>query len=97
MKYDLKFTDRANKDYYELKDNPGRASVFKQVSKALDYLKENPRHPSLNTHKYEELSRHYEREIFEAYAQNNTAGAYRIFFFYSGKKEITIIAITPHP
>jgi hypothetical protein len=42
--------------------------------------------------------------MFEAYAQNNTPGAYRIFWHYgpdeaSGKKRIpiiTIIAITRH-
>ena len=40
----------------------------------------------------------------EAYAQNNTTGAYRIFFCYmkeesGGKKQavISVIAITPHP
>jgi len=37
-------------------------------------------------------------EVFEAYAENNTPAAYRIFW-YSGpeKKQITIVAITPHP
>jgi hypothetical protein len=44
-------------------------------------------------------------KVFEAYAQNNTPGAYRIFWQYGpdeakGKKRIPIIivvAITPHP
>jgi hypothetical protein len=44
-------------------------------------------------------------KIFEAYAQNKTPGAYRIFWHYGpdeimGKKRtpvITIVAITPHP
>ena len=37
-------------------------------------------------------------DIFESYAQNNTPGAYRVFWFYGpGKKEITVVAITPHP
>jgi hypothetical protein len=44
-------------------------------------------------------------EVFEAYAQNETPGAYRVFFLYGpdrteGKKRIavlTIIAITPYP
>jgi hypothetical protein len=43
--------------------------------------------------------------VFEAYAQNQTPGAYRVFFMYGpdrveGKKRtavLTIIAITPHP
>ncbi|MCH2547738.1 MAG: hypothetical protein MK052_09040 [Alphaproteobacteria bacterium] len=38
------------------------------------------------------------KEVFEAYAENKTPGAYRIFWFYGpDKKEITIVAITPHP
>jgi len=37
-------------------------------------------------------------EIFEAYAENKTAAAYRIFWNYGpGKNVITIIAVTPHP
>ncbi len=37
-------------------------------------------------------------EIFEAYAENNTPAAYRIFWYYGpNKKEITILATTPHP
>ena len=44
-------------------------------------------------------------EVFEAYAQNKTPGAYRVFFIYGphegeGKKRvaiITIVAVTPHP
>ena len=36
--------------------------------------------------------------VFEAYAENQTPGAYRIFWCYGpDKKQITIIAITPHP
>jgi hypothetical protein len=37
-------------------------------------------------------------EVFEAYAENNTPGAYRIFWVYGpGKDVITILAITAHP
>jgi hypothetical protein len=54
-------------------------------------------HPGLKTHKFSSLSGPSGEEIFEAYAENNTPAAYRIFWFYGpGKKEITIIAITPH-
>jgi len=65
----------------------------------------NLRHPSLATHKYESLEGPNGEEVFEAYAQNQTPGAYRVFFVYGpdrteGKKRIpvlTIVAITPHP
>jgi hypothetical protein len=39
-----------------------------------------------------------DEEVFEAYAENNTPGAYRIFWHYGPDKNmITIVAITPHP
>jgi len=82
----------------------GKASkaegLFKQVKKAIDLLANNPRHPSLHTHKYNDIDNPYDpsQPVFEAYAQNKTPGAYRIFWCYGPKKaDITIIAITPHP
>ncbi|MCE5278825.1 MAG: hypothetical protein ABFD92_10870 [Planctomycetaceae bacterium] len=74
--------------------------LFKQVVKTLQLLASNPRHPGLATHAYECLSHPYRAgdKVFEAYAQNRTSGAYRIFWCYGPDKgQITIIAITPHP
>lgn len=74
--------------------------LFKQVVKCLDLLSSNPRHPGLHTHEFDSLPHPYspEYKVFEAYAQNNTPGAYRIFWCYGpSRTEITIIAITPHP
>jgi hypothetical protein len=74
--------------------------LFKQVDKCLEFLQSNPRHPALNTHEYSSLKHPYEtnQKVFEAYAQNRTLGAYRVFWCYGpGKNKITIIAITPHP
>ena len=74
------------------------------MKKALCYLETNPRHPSLETHEYKSLEGPNKEKVYEAYAQNNTPGAYRIFFCYmkeesGGKKQavISVIAITPHP
>lgn len=74
--------------------------LFKQVYKTINLLKSNPRHPSLNTHEYDSIENPYnlKEKIFEAYMQNNTPGAYRVFWCYGPKqKQITILAITPHP
>ena len=74
--------------------------LFKQVRKAIALLQSNPRHPGLQTHEYHSLTHPYDpaAKVFEAYAQNKTPGAYRIFWCYGPeKKDITIIAITPHP
>ena len=95
--FELEYSDEANKQYFSLEDNPSKRNVFNQVKKALDYLAINPRHKSLQTHKHYQKSFQYRFEVFEAYAQNDTPGAYRIFFYYSGKNNITILTITPHP
>ena len=74
--------------------------LFKQVVKCIELLQSNPRHPGLNTHEYHSIENPYDAhtKVFEAYAQNRTPGAYRIFWCYGPEKgEITIIAITPHP
>ena len=74
--------------------------LFRQVHKTIKFLGQNPKHPSLQTHEYDSITNPYDpsQKVFEAYAQNKTPGAYRVFWCYGpNKKEITIIAITPHP
>lgn len=98
MSFALRFTNQADNDLTHIEDNPGLAKRLKSVRKALGYLQANPRHPGLNTHKYSSLVGPSGEDIFEAYAENRTPGAYRIFWMYGpGKDTITIIAITPHP
>ncbi|APZ30655.1 hypothetical protein RRIM16_03730 [Rickettsia conorii subsp. raoultii] len=64
----------------------------------MAYLQANSRHPSLNTHQYKSVKGHNGEEIFEAYAENNTPAAYRIFWYYGPNKDnITILVITAHP
>lgn len=74
--------------------------LFKQVLKCVELLQANPRHPGLNTHEYHSIENPYDvdTKVFEAYVQNRTPGAYRVFWCYGPNQgEITIIAITPHP
>lgn len=74
--------------------------LFKQVDKCVSLLLFNPRHPGLQTHEYDSIENPYDKgkKVFEAYAQNQTPGAYRVFWCYGpGKGEITFIAITAHP
>jgi len=77
-----------------------QAGLFKQVTKAIQLLAQNPRQPGLNSHKYAMLENPHQRggDVFGIYAQNQTAAAYRVFWCYGpGKRVITIIAITAHP
>jgi hypothetical protein len=74
--------------------------LFKQVKKCIQLLKTNPRHPSLETHQYSAIANPYNlhQKVFEAYAQQNTPAAYRVFWCYGPHKgEITILLITKHP
>ena len=96
--FKLLFTQQASTDFDHLKKDKSLLERFKSVQKALGYLENNPRHPSLNTHKYSAITGPHGQEIFEAYAENNTPAAYRIFWYYGPNQgQITILAITPHP
>lgn len=95
--FKLKLTEIVHFQLTELEKDKGLEKRLKAVRKALSYLQLNPRHPSFNTHKFEGLS-NKDIEVFEAYAENNIPGAYRIFFHYGpGDLIITIIAIIKHP
>lgn len=98
MSFELIFSEEADADLEKLENDKSLEKRLKAVNKALGYLETNPRHPGLNTHEFTSLSKQYGIKIYEAYAENNTPAAYRIFWHYGpGKKYITIIAITPHP
>ncbi len=98
MPFELLFTDQASADLDSLEANAGLAKRLKAVGKALGLLETTPRHPGLRTHKFSSLKGSGGEEIFEAYAENKTPAAWRVFW-YDGpeKKQITILAITPHP
>jgi hypothetical protein len=98
INFELKFTEEAENDMLELRNDYSKKVVAKAVIKSLRFMTVDLKHPSLKTHKYDEFSGPNGEEIFESYAQNNTPGAYRIFWFYGpGKKIITILRIAPHP
>lgn len=69
-----------------------------KVQKCLGLMQSNLRHPGLNTHKYEGIAGENGEEVWEAYVENRTPGAYRVFWHYGpGRGVLTIIAITPQP
>jgi hypothetical protein len=72
--------------------------LYKKMGKAMCLLANNPRHPGLNSHEIEALSRRYGIKVWESYLENKTSRAGRIFWIYGpGKQEITIIGLEPHP
>ncbi len=103
---ELRFTPEADKQLAIIETDPSLRSVLKQVRKTLRYLEANLRAKSLQTHEYQSLTRRYGIKVFEAYVQQKTPAAYRVFWHYGpdekgkdGKRIpiITIIAVTPHP
>ncbi len=105
MRRKIKFTPTADEQYTALENAPSKAALLEQVRKAIGYLEIDPHHPGLRTHEFTSLAGASGEKVFEAYAQNNTPGAYRIFWHYGpdeikGRKRtpvITILAITRHP
>jgi len=81
-----------------LEADKGLEKRLKAARKSLGLLQANPRHPSLQTHEYKSLKGENGEKVFEAYAEQKTAAAYRIFWHYGPEKDqITIVAITSHP
>ena len=105
MQRQLRFTDEADAQLKALASDAAQKGLHKQVLKTLGLREINTRHPGLHTHEYQSFVGPNGERVWEAYAQNQTPGAYRVFFHYgpdegSAKKRIpvlTILAITPHP
>lgn len=98
MAFELRFTERAANQFDALESDESLTKRFMAVRKALGMLEANPRHPGLNTHKFESIKGPNGEEVFEAYAENRTSAAWRIFWIYGpDRNQISVIAITPHP
>lgn len=78
----VQFTPRAKRDYAELSPHIQRA-----VDKQLDFLRENLRHPSVQSKKYSEA---------EDIWQGRVTRDYRFYFQISGDTYL-ILRIIPHP
>jgi hypothetical protein len=96
--FEIFLTDEAKNQLERLKKDRGLEKRYNAVRKAIRFLSENPRHKSLKTHEFTSLTGPKGEKIFEAYAEQSTPAAYRIFWYYGpGRNQMTILAITPHP
>ena len=72
--------------------------LHKKIGKALVLLAKDPRYPGLNSHEISSLTARYGQKVWESYLENKTPAAGRLFWTYGpGKRDITIVAIEPHP
>lgn len=96
--FEIEWTKEAEETFNLLKGDASQKKRYNAVKKTLRFLAENPRHNSLQTHEYSSLEGPNGEKVFEAYAEQNTPAAYRVFWYYGPIKGIiTIFAITPHP
>jgi hypothetical protein len=71
---------------------------FKKLVRTLSFLSNNPRQPSLQTHEIDTLTTKYGFKVFEAYLENNTPAAGRVFWAYGPERgDFTILGVEPHP
>jgi len=100
LNFKISLTDTAKDQLRELEFGPSKSDLvkLKKVRKCLGYLQTNPRHPGLEAHEFSSMSGNKGEKVWEAYAENKTPTAWRVFWHYGpGKDEITILTITQHP
>jgi hypothetical protein len=102
MPYKLRFAKRPSEVLDQLKSDPGQQARLRKVRKALGNLERDPRYPGLHSHHYESFPADRNVKVWDSYVENNTPGAWRIFWQYGpdepdGTKVITVLFIGPHP
>jgi len=97
---------------YQLKNVPGVQQTLdalkngdandqaklEKVRKALRLLRQDPRHPGLNTYRYQNFPGvAKDVKVWHSYVENKTSSAWRIWWKYGpGRGVITILTIGPH-
>ncbi len=100
MHFKIVLTDTARAQLKALEHDPDKKDLaqLKKVRKCLAYLQTDPRHPSLATHEFHSMRGEHGQKVWEAYVENKTSAAWRVFWHYGpNRDEITVLAITPRP
>lgn len=95
----LRYYPDAAASLQRLTADAGLAKQRKAVLKALGLMEKDLRSRSLKTHKVKGVKCPHKSDLFEAYAQNRTSGAWRIFWCHdpADKTILCIVDICPHP
>ncbi len=96
--FEIYWTHRAEADFNVLRSDMSRRKQYKAIKKTIELLASNPRHNILKTHEFSSLKGAKGEKVFEAYAEQSTPAAYRVFWYYGpSANQITVLAITRHP
>ena len=93
MAFHLQLTDEAQETLEALE-----VAKRRKVDNCLARLAQNPRHPGLNSHRYERFDRVYGGSVWESYVENQTSSAWRVWWAFGPERgQITVLLIGPHP
>jgi hypothetical protein len=95
--FEIQLTAEAVKNLDLLRNNASQSACYKALKKTILLLANSPRHNSLQTHEFLSFKGLNGEKVFEAYAQQKTPAAYRVFYYGPCRNAITILAITAHP
>jgi hypothetical protein len=78
--------------------NREERELAKKFAKAVKHLGANPKHPGLQSHEIDDLTKRYGQKVFESYLENNIPAAGRLFWTYGPDRgTITVTGLEPHP
>ncbi len=100
MPFTLRYVPRASAvlDHLEHGD-PNEQKKFRKVRKTLGLLATDPKYPGLQSAPWSGTIEGVPAgvKVWHSYVENNTPGAWRIWWYYGpGKGEISILAIGDH-
>ena len=97
MIFELGFSDRAKEQLTALKTNKGLAKHHKAIQEAFKNYSAIQDTPACKLMSFILSKVRITKKVFEAYAEQNTPAAHRIFFYYGPQKGvISIISVERH-
>lgn len=95
----LSYTPSALAVLADLAGSAGHRVKAKKIAKTLRLLEQvGPSYPGLRSHQYVSVKGPDGLPLWESYVENNTPGAWRIWWTYGPEPDgLTIIAIGPYP
>lgn len=94
----LELWKRLLKEYKQNVIGAEDRKLFKKWSKAIRQLRDDPKHPGLQSHEITTLTQRFGQKVFQSYLENNTPGAGRMYWTYGPEDgQITVVGLEPHP
>ena len=98
MAFELLFSAEASEVLDDICSSPATRVKCKKVRKTLAFIESDPKYPGLHSHAYQSLGGPSGEVVWESYVENQTPGAWRIWWWYGPDDgQITILTIGPHP